>query len=308
MIIANPMYDVIFKYLLEDTEIASELLSTILSENIVSLELKPQETTSEMPASNINILRFDFKAVIRTETGELKKVLIELQKAKHLLDSMRFRRYLGDNYRKEDEVLNEQGETEKRALPIIAVYFLGFRLRDISRPVVKINREYLDVLTEEVLNVQEDFVELLTHDSYFIQIKLLEGKSRSKLERVLQVFNLEYVTADRHQLDFVGNTDDPLVKKMLHRLNRAIASEELRNLMDVEDEINRELAAKDALIAARDRALAIKDQALADQAQKLSDQAQKLADLEAALAAEQQRAADMLAMLWKEIAALKEEK
>lgn len=35
MIIANPIYDVVFKDLLEDIEIARELLSTILGEEIV---------------------------------------------------------------------------------------------------------------------------------------------------------------------------------------------------------------------------------------------------------------------------------
>jgi hypothetical protein len=47
MIIANPIYDVVFKYLLEDIEIARDLLSTILGEEVVSLELKAQETASE---------------------------------------------------------------------------------------------------------------------------------------------------------------------------------------------------------------------------------------------------------------------
>ncbi|MEY4205136.1 MAG: hypothetical protein RL013_2840, partial [Bacteroidota bacterium] len=36
MIIANPLYDVVFKYLLEDIEIAKELLAAILGEDIVS--------------------------------------------------------------------------------------------------------------------------------------------------------------------------------------------------------------------------------------------------------------------------------
>ena len=93
MIIANPIYDVVFKYLLEDIEIARELLSIILGEEILSLGLKPQETTTENTASSVSILRFDFKAIIKTNTGELKKVLIELQKAKQVLDVMRFRRY-----------------------------------------------------------------------------------------------------------------------------------------------------------------------------------------------------------------------
>ena len=137
MIIANPIYDVVFKYLLEDVEIARELLSTILGEEIQSLELKPQETATEKSGGGISILRFDFKAIIKNKSGELHKVLIELQKAKKAFDVMRFRRYL----RKEDDVLNDKGEPEKRPLPIISIYFLGFPLNSIQSGVVKISRE-----------------------------------------------------------------------------------------------------------------------------------------------------------------------
>lgn len=115
MIIANPLYDVVFKYLLEDVEIARELLSTILGEEVHNLEIKSQETATET-GGGINILRFDFKAVIKKKDGEQYKVLIELQKAKQAFDAMRFRRYLGDNYRKEDEVPNDQGTLGKRPL------------------------------------------------------------------------------------------------------------------------------------------------------------------------------------------------
>lgn len=41
MIVANLIYDVVFKYLPEDTEITRELLSTILGEEILTIELKP---------------------------------------------------------------------------------------------------------------------------------------------------------------------------------------------------------------------------------------------------------------------------
>ncbi|NJN34034.1 MAG: hypothetical protein HC817_07070 [Saprospiraceae bacterium] len=167
----------------------------------------------ESPASRISIMRFDFKAIIKTNTGELKKTLIELQKVKQTLDVMRFRRYLGDNYSKEDDILNEKGEQEKRPLPIITIYFLGFPLDNISNAVIKINREYKDVVTQEILNIKEDFVELLTHDSYLIQLNQLIGKTRTKLERVLQVFSPEFQTSDKHQLDFRGDLDDPLIKK-----------------------------------------------------------------------------------------------
>ena len=283
MIIANPIYDVVFKYLLEDTEIARELLSIILGEDIISIEIKPQETTTETIGSNINILRFDFKAVIKSSTGETKKILIELQKAKQVLDVMRFRRYLADNYRKEAEIQTDKGELEKRPLPIVTIYFLGFPLDNIHRGVVKINRDYRDVITQEILEVKEDFVELLTHDSYLIQVKLLAGKSRTKLERVLQIFSPEYLTQDKHQMDFKGDVTEPLVKKMVDRLGRAIASDEMRDKMDVEDEIDRiferelgKLATeKDKIIAEKDQEIAEKNQELAEKDQELIDERQK---------------------------------
>ena len=253
MIIANPIYDIVFKYLLDDLEIARELLSAILGEEVVSIEVKPQETTTENPASNINILRFDFKAIVKTESGELKKILIELQKAKQAFDVMRFRRYLGDNYKKEDTFSDEKGEVQELPLPIVTIYFLGFPLDNIERAVVKINREYKDAITNEILDIKEDFVELLTHDSFLIQLRLLAGKSRTKLERVLQVFSPEFSTDDKHILDFTGDLDDPLVKKMITRLGRAIASEDVRNVMDMEDEIDRILGKKDKIIAVKDK-------------------------------------------------------
>lgn len=239
MIIANPLYDVVFKYLLEDVEIARELLSTILGEEILSLELKPQETATENLAANISILRVDFKAHIQKADGTQSKVLIELQKAKQAFDVMRFRRYLGDNYRKEDEVRSEQGAIELRPLPIVTIYFLGFSLDSIEPAVLKVNREYKNAVNGDAIHAREPFIELLTHDSYLIQVKKLAGNAQTRLERVLQVFSPAYQTSDKHQLDFQGNTDEPLVRKMVARLGRAIASDEVRNVMDVEDEIER---------------------------------------------------------------------
>ena len=276
MIIANPIYDVVFKYLLEDIEIARELLSTILGEEIVSLELKPQETTTESSASSISILRFDFKAIIKSKTGEIKKVLIELQKAKQVFDVMRFRRYLGDNYRKEDIITDDKGESKKFPLPIVTIYFLGFPLDNIKRAVVKINRRYEDVITQEILDIKEDFVELLTHDSYLIQLRLLTGKSKTKLEKVLQVFSPEYKTEDKHQLDFKGDLNEPLVQKMVNRLERAIANEEIRDKMDVEDEIDRIFERELGKLASeKDKIIATKDQELEVERQKAEVERQK---------------------------------
>jgi hypothetical protein len=259
MIIANPIYDVVFKYLLEDIEIARDLLSTILGEEVVSLELKAQETASEN-TWNIQILRLDFKAVIKKKDGSLFKVLIEVQKSKQVFDVMRFRRYLGDNYRKEDQILDKDGLAVFRPLPIITIYFLGFLLNNVPSGIIKVKREYVDAVTEEILGVKEDFVELLTHDSYMIQLGILSLESRGKLDRVMQIFSPMYQNKlNKHQVDFQGDIHDPLVRKMVERLGRAIASDEYRDKMDVEDEIDRiferELGKKDLVIAQKDKLL-----------------------------------------------------
>ena len=69
-IIANPIYDVVFKYLLEDLNIAKGLFSRIIGEEIESIEVKSQETIYEevlIDHPGLRLLRLDFKAVICTK-------------------------------------------------------------------------------------------------------------------------------------------------------------------------------------------------------------------------------------------------
>ena len=241
MIIANPIYDVVFKYLLEDIEIARELLSTILGEEIVSLVVKPQETTTETASQSITIFRLDFKAVVKTKTGENKLILIELQKAKRLFDIMRFRRYLGENYQKEEQPIDAKDPSEAGPLPIVTIYFLGFNLEAVETPVLVVKRAFFNAATGEKLlsNIKEPFVQLLTHESYIIQIRRLTITLQTKLEQVLQVFSQETQTDDKHKLSVTEGYANPLVKKMVSRLGRAIASEEVRKQMNAEDEVER---------------------------------------------------------------------
>ena len=297
MIIANPLYDVIFKYLLEDIDIARELIASILGEKIIALEVQPQETATEVsPDGNIHILRFDFKATIETATGEIKKVLIELQKIKLALNVVRFRRYLGDNYSKLDSVIIGDGTLIKMPLPIVSIYILGFPLQHLKKAVVKINRQYKDVLTGEIIkDAKDDFVELLTHDSYFIQVRLLPTETKSKLERILQVFNPRFKTKDTHKLDFTGDTDDLIVQKIVNRLQRAIIDEELRRQMDFEDEfygaledeynkgVAESAAKKDIIIAEKEQALVEKDQVIIEKEQALVEKDQVIIEKEQAL-------------------------
>ena len=78
MIIANPIYDVVFKYLLEDKEIARGLLSTIIGEEIEELTVQPQEMairkiqTQEIKTALQKVLRvFNQKFKIKTDKHKL---------------------------------------------------------------------------------------------------------------------------------------------------------------------------------------------------------------------------------------------
>lgn len=85
---------------------------------------------------------------------------------------MRFRKYLGQQYYTDRNTTtkNINGEIRKSALPIVSIYFLGHRLDFETAPVIKVNRNYIDLATGEQLKNKEEFIESLSHDSYVIQI------------------------------------------------------------------------------------------------------------------------------------------
>ncbi|MDR0725384.1 MAG: hypothetical protein LBF59_05170, partial [Prevotellaceae bacterium] len=118
MHIANPIYDVVFKFMMEDEKVAKAFLSAIIEQEVVELDFAAQEHTlrrekdetkskkqtkpekqEENEESFFTVCRFDFSAKISLPEGGFKVVMIELQKAKFSSDIMRFRRYLGVHYR-----------------------------------------------------------------------------------------------------------------------------------------------------------------------------------------------------------------
>ena len=78
-IIANPIYDAVFKFLMEDKKVAKILLSALLKKEIIDLEMRRHEYTS-MEQTRISLFRIDFSAKIREDDGSEHLVLIELQK------------------------------------------------------------------------------------------------------------------------------------------------------------------------------------------------------------------------------------
>jgi hypothetical protein len=240
MLIGNPIYDVFFKYLLEDEELAKVLLSTIIGEEIIDLEPRPQETSINIPDKFLSVIRVDFKAIIKTPEGKHKKVLIELQKGKHSFDITRFRKYLGENYSKDDEIIISD-ESFKVPLPIITIYFLGFKLENITVPVVKAEHQYKDVINNKKLDVKDEFIEQLVHDCFVIQIPRLTENLQNKVERLLQIFNQRFISVDNNKIlhfpeEWLKYED---LNAFTNRLGRSILSEQLIRQAEMEDEMER---------------------------------------------------------------------
>ncbi len=312
MVIANPIYDVVFKRMMENERVAKFFIGTLLDETIETVEVKPQEFTFikdlnvDDPAVekyvkeklqqrlSINVFRLDFIATIKTKTGEYKKVLIEIQKAKNQMDLMRFRSYLGEQYKKEETI-----DGEKTALPITAIYILGFNLPEIPTPCLKVERNYRDLVESKAIITKSDFVEKLTHDSFIIQVERILDKYQTKLDKLLSIFEQKNFVDDRkivkefkHEID---NEDIKLATDILHhtgtdpeerrkieteqeawRTINAMFEDREKQLLQALEQKNKALTEKDNILIEKDNILIEKDQALKEKDQLIEELLRKL--------------------------------
>ncbi len=259
--IANPIYDVVFKYLLDDNKVAKVFLSAILEEEIVELEYRPKEVRTETEKSMLTVYPMDFSAKIKTAEGDHKLVIIEIQKAKYHTDIMRFRKYLGSQYADPNNMYVEE-EGVKYALPIISMYFLGHSLKHTEAPVIRVKRNYYDMATGEELTEKEEFIESLTHDSYVIQIPKLKEKRRNELEILLSIFDQGDYRSNNHILKVREEDFPEKYHSVIRRLQRAIAESKVRDTMDLEDEILGELEDMERTIAKKEKTIEEKDKTI----------------------------------------------
>jgi len=259
---------------MEDTEIAKGLISHIIGENIVQLDFRPREIQLKHRDVEGLVIHLDFKAVVKTKEGTHKTILIELQKAKYLKDILRFRKYLGVNYQTEEQVVMS-GKSHKVVLPIIPIYFLGFKLKSVPTPLLRVNRVYTDLRTNTPLEVEADFVELLSHDTYVIQISRLAHPEKTGLERILRVFNQKYLTENKYMLKISEKEveGDILLTRIVERLRRAATTSELLARLEIEDELDR-------LMFANIRAK-LKAEEKSEEYKKLAEEQTRLAEVRA---------------------------
>jgi len=282
MIIANPIYDIVFKRLMENKRIARFFVETIIGEKVEDIAVVPQEYTSltavkkkkeENKTENakeewevLSLIRFDFVATIRNANGENKKVLIEIQKSNKPSNLMRFRTYLGEQYKRTDMVEVASGKVE-RALPIISIYLLGFKLPKIKVPAIKVGRTYTDIIGKTEIKHKSKLIESLTHDGYFVQIPHIAGKPRTALEQLLSLFEQKYFIDEKNMVkEYEYPVEDENLKIMVDFLHHAAADSRTKREMEEvwwaeEDEkeyerMEVELREKNKIIEEKDKIIA----------------------------------------------------
>ena len=162
--VANPLYDAVFKYLLEDERIAKTLLTARLKKKVVDVKIRRNEYANLTRREAISMFRIDFAATVLDEDEKTHLMLIDLQKTWLPSETLRFRRYLALQYNNEENILNENDG--KYAISMVAVYLLGHCVDDVTEPVVCVSHQAYDYDGKLVKDGMPDpFVESLQHDS-----------------------------------------------------------------------------------------------------------------------------------------------
>ena len=277
MLVANPIYDVVFKYLMEDERIARTILSALLKKDVVAVEVRPHEYTN-ISRDTLSVFRIDFGATVREEDGLCHLVLIEIQKTWVETETLRFRQYLGVHYSNPKNI--KADSKDGSAIPMVAVYILGHKVGDIEEPVLYVKHKAYDYDDRLVTKgIPNPFVDSLTHDSIIVQIPRLRGKVNNRLDKVLSIFDQSRITEDSQQvllIDEKAYSDDEDMMHIVHRLLAAAADTEMRYTMNVEDEYF-------SIIEKHDTEIMLKDQKIAEQNSAIEAQAIKLKERETQL-------------------------
>ena len=272
--IANPIYDSVFKYLMEDERIAKIILSALLKKEVVDVQVRRNEYTNGT-RDQVSMFRIDFGAQIRNEDGSLQLILIELQKTWLETETLRFRQYLGAHYANPENILQENNP-EGYAIPMVTVYLLGHRVGDIEEPVLYVNHKAFNYQGDEVSKgLPNPFVDSLVHDSIIVQIPLLHGQINNKLEKVLSIFDQHRKAGFNRQVLTLEEdiySDDSDMVYVLRRLLAAASDTKLRHDMNVEDEFFSAIENRDTAIMARDKRIQEQDFLISEQSNTITEQ------------------------------------
>ncbi len=270
IVIPNPIYDVVFKYLMEDNESAKIVLSTLINTKIKKLTFEPvshaEKIKDEETEKIIRLFHLDFTAVIEKPNGEEELIMIELQKANRAGDIFRFKRYICSNFQKEieKEIINPKTKAiQKIKVPIrlVPIFILNFRVEnEVNDLIIHTRRIKTGLFTGKQLQKESEFIDHLGFDSWVFQLPNLkkvklenykDDEYRTKLYYLLKLFDQKSrKKTDKHRLVVLRKLFPDFLERVIRRLKAADADNpDLEEQMHVEDEYLEELNQKNNEIA-----------------------------------------------------------
>jgi hypothetical protein len=276
IIIPNPIYDVVFRYLMADYESALIVLSTLINEKIKKLHLEPLTHPEKKEPINtikdpktdddVRLFHLDFTATIELADGTEELIMIELQKATEPEDIFRFKRYISKNFQQKNivEVTDIQTQAIKiveRPIRLIPIFILNFRIEnEINDLLIKINRLKTGVFKNETLKKHNEFIDNLSYDMLVVQLpnlhnikeeEYLHDEYKKKLYALLKIFDQkEQVKNNEHRLRLIRKMFPGFLDRVIARLQAADSENpDLEETMFIEDEILKVLIDRDNKIA-----------------------------------------------------------
>lgn len=172
--VANPIYDSVFKYLVEDLRIAKILISALLKKEVLEVEVRKHEYTNGT-RDNISMFRIDFGAKVRESDGSFVESLVH--------DSIIV------------QIPRLHGRVNNRLEKVLSVF----------------DQTHKDKGNRQMLNIDEDNYEDDT-DMMYILRRLLAAASDAKLRQDMNVED-EYFTAIENRDTAIMNRDKKIAEQ-----------------------------------------------------------------------------------------------
>ena len=278
IIIPNPIYDVVFRYLMEDPDSAMIVVSTLINENIIKLQLEPithseKKEKSLMTAlqdpktkDDLRLFHLDFTATILLPDGTEELIMIELMKTNKPVNVFQFKRVICCNFKKKFEVEitdfdSQSIRTVNRSIRLVTIFILNQRIEnEINDLLIKTKRVKEGFFKNKALQLPNEFIDNLSYDMLVVQLPNLENinkedycedEYKNKLFALLKLFDQKSRVRDNeHRLRLIRKFFPGFLDRVIRRLQSAdIDNPYLEEKMFNEDEYLRALIDRDNKIS-----------------------------------------------------------
>ena len=302
--VVNPIYDTVFKYIMQDEKVAKVLIGNILKTKVVSIQMNNNEYAAMLPDGN-KVFKLDFSATISDKDGKHQLVHIEVQKALEEGEIMRFRSYLGaiymDSTKKYLETIQnpktQEEITVEHPLPIHSIYILGHELGDgLSESVMHGENIFKDQDGNIIqIPANNDYINGLTHTVTFVIAPLTKKNVKTHLDRLLTIFSDITPNSQEIELDeYYDDSED--YRTLMRALQRASADKQLRGNLDLEQfawgnqmKMERRNQQLQGMVKDMHQQLSQQQEQLSQQQEQLSQQQEQLSQQQQQLSQQQEQ-------------------